>query len=689
MSMPQSVLPLPQSAPSADRIRISTHLKPSHTLLVSSELCTSIRRKLATRFHLTSWAPSLHFEHVDACITDCRSKAIVCSENAEQYNCGISFALVNEHSYLPFESTEQDANLELVTEAELNSDILHLRISARLRALHISEERSDNEPDIVKENAYEILKTLMKYSTDWMVVKDLDHRFALVSDRFLRSHKKGSAEIIGKNDLEIGTQKELVLGDVAKEWSGYWADDDQAIAAKKPIETEHMVIEENALEQTREHVARVPIKNTAGEVIALLVCVSQVNISKINGSMIPTFASRKNLERHPIIKQLDEKRSQAEAQNMRSQSVIKGKNNFIATASHDLRQPLQAISLFIESLEQKIEDVEQKTILSKMKQSSNDLGELLNSILDISKLDANAVSVKKSHFSIAGLLKTIEDEFENKACKKSINLNINSSNSVVHTDNLLLSRILKNLVSNAVKYTKSGSVNLLTEINGDNLIIRVKDTGPGIPKEQYQSVFMEYHQISDQQSQPNFGQGLGLSIVRRLVELLNLDLKLDSEMGRGTQFSLTIPLGNSLKNQPNNLDRTSNKSTESFKLMVIDDNPIVLEAMEAMLTSMDCDAYPAHDIPEALEIIKELEELPDVLIVDYQLADDVTGDLAIAQVRKAANNDIPAIIVTGNTNSALVRKAAESAYRVLNKPVNPDVLLRTISSAVNERHTSA
>jgi len=688
MSMPQSVLPPPESATLADRVRLSTCIKPSYNLLVSSELCTSIQRKLATRFKLTNWTPNQRFEHVDACITDCRSAEIVCSENTELCNCDINFALVNEHSYLPLESTGQDANLELITEAELSSDILYLRISGRLRALHVSKKQSDNEPDIVKENAYEILKTLMKYSTDWMVVKDLDHRFALVTDRFLQSHKKNSAEIIGKNDLEIGTQKELVLGDAAKEWSGYWADDDQAVAIKEPIETEHMVIEENALEQTREHVARVPIKNIAGDVIALLVCVSQVNVSKINGSMIPVFASRKNLERHPIIKQLDDKRSQAEAQNMRSQSVIKGKNNFIATASHDLRQPLQAIGLFIESLEQKIDDVQQTVILSKMKQSSNDLNELLNSILDISKLDANAVSVNKSHFSIAGLLKTIEDEFDNEAFNKSINLHINTSRSVVHTDSLLLSRILKNIVGNAVKYTISGSVNLLTEIDENNLIIRIKDTGPGIPKEQYQSVFTEYHQIFNQQSQSNFGQGLGLSIVKRLVELLNLDLKLDSEMGRGTEFRLTIPLGDSLKNQPNNTERASNKSNESFKLMVIDDNSMVLEAMEEMLISMDCDTYPAHDILEALEIIEELEELPDLLIVDYQLANYVTGDLAIAQVRKAAKKNIPAIIVTGNTNSALVRKAAESAYRVLNKPVNPHVLLRTISSAIKEHHAT-
>lgn len=701
--MPQTILPFHRPHAIADNIRVVPQTQNQYSLLVGDDMCTSTFLQLSAHYNVTHYQPDLPAENYDAIILDCRGQAIAFSENYQSINFDIAFALIDESSYLPLKPTEKDTTLEIISEYELNSDMLALRIEARLRTEAIKNRQSDsndqenlllgvrnnkpdnNEPDIVKENAYEILQALLSYSTDWMVIKDLDHRFALVTDSFLRSHDKVLDEVIGKNDLEIGTPEALVLGDNEQNWTGYWSEDDRAIASQEPCESEQLIKNENALNQLREHVARVPIKNKDGEVIALLVCVTQINTSKFNGDAVSTIASRQNIERSPIIKQLQDDKNKAEAQILQSQSAIKRKNNFIATASHDLRQPLHAIGLFIESLQQQITDAGQQQILSKMKQSSTDLNELLNSILDMSKLDADAVTVDKSHFSIANILKSIEDEFETAARQKSISFNINSSNSFVHTDSLLLSRILRNLISNAVKYTESGSVNLLTEIEGDNLIIRVKDSGPGIPKEQYQAIFLDYHQLPDQHTQPNFGQGLGLSIVKRLVELLKLDISLDSDTGKGTQFSLSVPLGNSSNEQSRERLTTPLQAIDAYKLMVIDDNPTVLESMTDMLSNLNCDAYPALDIPEALEIITELEDLPDLLIVDYQLADGVTADMAIENIRTAANKHIPAIIVTGNTNLSLIRKAAESAYRVLNKPVNPDVLLRTISSAIEHQ----
>ena len=684
MPMLHSHISFPQTVSSPDNLRINSNPKFEHSVLVSDDLCAAIQVKLATRFHVRSVEQNRCLVQCHAYITDCRGTVITSPDNIESIHCDTVFALVDEYSYLPFESSEHDTNLELITEAELSSGILELRISSRLRAMEKETDNSFSDQDMVKANAYEILQTIMKYSTDWMVIKDLDHRFAMVTDRFLNANNKDASDIVGKNDLEIGTAEKLVLGDAENDWPGYWHDDDRVIASQQADETEHMLIEENALEQKHEHVARVPIKNKDGDVIALMVCVTQVTTSKFNGDTVSSLASRQNIVQPPIIKQLDNDRNKAEALNQQTQTAIKRKNNFIATASHDLRQPLHAIGLFIESLEKKIDDSKQRAILSKMKQSTKDLSALLNSILEISKLDAEAVPVNKSHFPIARILESIEDEFENDAIKKSINLNINSCKAVVHTDPLLLSRILKNLVSNAVKYTNAGSVNLITEVDKNDLIIRVKDSGPGIPKEQYQTVFLEYQQLHDQNEQPNFGQGLGLSIVKRLVELLKLDITLESEMGHGAEFAVKVPLGDSHQDQRTDCNRADNKAFDAFKLMVIDDNATVLEAMEEMLSSMNCDAYPAYDIPEALEIINELEELPDLLIVDYQLANGVTGDTAIAQIRKAAKKSIPAIIVTGNTSSTLVRKAAESAFRVLNKPVNPDILLSTINSAVKE-----
>jgi len=655
-----------------------------HSVLVCADICPEIQDLLSSRFTVTRHLSEHQYSSFDAYITDCRGAAISITEKFGLINSEIVLALVDEHSFLPAESSDQDAKLELITEAELGSEILHLRITSRLRSIQPDTTPTNPDKDIVRENAYEILQTFIQHSTDWMVVKDLDHRFALVTDRFLQSHHKDANEVIGKNDLEIGTSKELVLGTSDTDWDGYWASDDRVIASKLPDQFDQMIIRESALEQAREHVSRVPMKNKDGDVFALFVCVTQAYTSNINGDTVSTLTSRRNIDLSPIIKQLDDDKNRAEAQNLESQFAIKRKNNFIATASHDLRQPMHAIGLFIEALHKTMVDSDQKEILSKMKQSSNDLNDLLNSILDISKLDAEAVPVNKSHFAITPLLRSIEDEFETEATAKSIQLHINSSNSVVHTDSLLLSRILKNLVNNAVKYTSSGSVNLITEVDESYLTIRVKDTGPGIPKEQYQSVFIEYHQLANQQAQSNFGQGLGLSIVKRLVDLLKLDISLDSEIGHGTQFTLRVPLGDSLRTQKLDHPVRSLTAVDPYKLMVIEDNETILDAMNEMLTGMGCDVYPALDIPEALEIISELEELPNLLIVDYQLADGVTGDLAIEQICTTAEKEIPAIIVTGNNSSALVRTATASAFRVLSKPVNPDALLRTISSAINE-----
>lgn len=657
------------------------------SILVCTNTTPEIVSTLATRFKVKRYSTDLPPSQYDVCIVNCQGNEISITEEHGQINAKVVFALVDEHSYLPEKHSDKNAELELITEAELDSDILRLRIESRLRTIQIQKRQLSKENDIVKENAYEILQLVMRYSTDWMVVKDLDHRFALVTNRYLENNQKEATEVIGKNDLEIGTPKELVLGSKEKDWEGFWANDNQVIASKIPVESAQLILDENAFGQKQEYVSRVPIQNANGDVIGLFVCIAEAHTANINGDVVSIRTSRREVDLSAIIKKLDDDRSKAEAQNLKSQSDIKRKNNFIATASHDLRQPLHAIGLFIESLQKTEINSKQKEILLKMKKSSSDLNELLNSILDISKLDADAVPVNKTHFAIAPLLKSIEDEFETEAKAKSIHLHINSSSSVVHSDSLLLSRILKNLVSNAVKYTSTGSVNLITEVDDSHLSICIKDTGPGIPKEQYQSVFLEYNQLPNLNAQPNFGQGLGLSIVKRLVELLKLDISLDSEIDQGTQFCLLVPLGDSQKISQSQSPRKNLHFAQSYKLLVVEDNAPVLEAMEEMLTSMDCDTYPAHDISEALEIIHEVEELPDLLIVDYQLAGGVTGDTAIEQIRLAAKKNIPAIIVTGNTNSVLVRKATESAYRVLSKPVNPDALLRSIASAI-EQHES-
>jgi len=665
-----------------------------YSLVVSNDLSPDIYNMLEPRFELTQYVPNMDLNGYDAVFVDCRGVEISCpfKSVSERSNTApdVTVALVDEQSYLPppdpqiGNSYPELSTFELTTEAELNSAVLKLRLDARTRRTIKPANEDRLDATFAKDNAFEMLQAFVQNTTDWIVVKDLNHRFVMVSDRFLKSQNKTAQEVIGKNDLEIGISAELVLGNEEINWKGFWQLDKEVIESGEPSFTEQMDIHENALEQVREQVAKVPLKNTAGDIIGLMVCITQIHTSKFNGKKTTEFASSCDTAISPIIDILDSERSKAIAISQKSQSAFKRKNNFIATASHDLRQPLQAIGLFIESLEHQINNKEQLDTLKKMKQSSNALTELLNGILDISKLDADAVTATKTHFCIAPLLKSLEDEFKTEAARKSLKLHITSSNSFIFTDSLLLVRILRNLLSNAVKYTQSGCVNLNTEIEGDSLLIRIKDSGPGIPKEQYLAIFDEYSQLEDQQSQPNFGMGLGLSIVKRLAVLLDLDISLDSKLDQGTCFTLTVPLGVETSIPADNNKASNLAPLESYRLLIVEDNPLVLDATQEMLTSMNCDAYPAKDIPEALEIINELDELPDILIVDYQLANGITGDTAIKEICKAANEKLPAIIVTGNTNSHVFREATKAAYRVLSKPVNPDGLLETIDSAVKE-----
>ena len=690
---------------------IPVHCKPTHSnsysLIVTCDLSPSIYQKLAKQFQLTQYAPNMNTDGYDAAFVDCRGREIrgveigspiesVTEQTSNTPN--LTLALVDENSHLPAHDANNDhvslaqSTLELTTETELDSRVLKLRLDARRHRKSRSAKSASNEDrldtDFAKNNAFEILRAFVQNTTDWIVVKDLNHRFVMVSDRFLKSQSKTAQDVIGKNDLEIGTSRELVFGDEEKNWKGFWALDNEVINSGKPSYTEHLDIHENALEQVREQVAKVPLKNVDGNIIGLMVCITQVHTSKFNGKKVSEFASPCNTKISPIIDILNSERSKAVAISQQSQTAFRRKNNFIATASHDLRQPLQAIGLFIESLERQISNKKQRATLKKMKQSSNALTDLLNGILDISKLDADAVVASKTHFCIAPLLKSLEDEFKTEAMRKAIKLHVNTTNSFIYTDSLLLVRILRNLVSNAVKYTRSGCVNLNTEIENDSLLIHIKDTGPGIPKEQYLAIFDEYSQLDDQHSQPNFGMGLGLSIVKRLTALLDLDIHLNSKLDHGTLFTLTVPLGVET-NKPTQCKKGDGLAPlESYKLLIVEDNPVVLDATQEMLTSMNCEAYPAKDITEALEIIKELDGLPDLLLVDYQLADGVTGELAIKKICEAAHEQLPAIIVTGNTNNSVFREASKAAYRVLNKPVNPDGLLKTIDSAVKEHRES-
>jgi len=612
----------------------------------------------------------------------------------------VALTIVNTESSLPTDSQQTPTNLTLITESEFGSNSLDLRLQQALLSVKNSAKRTRRtagidtdiaESSIIKENAYEILTNLMSVSNDWIVIKDLDNRFSLVSNRFAQTYNKTISELIGKNDLELGTAPSLVLGTSENNWHGFWADDLDVVKSGEPIVKDHLLIGEDEESETRERSEKIPLKDKNGNVFALLVCVSETK------KQIPkspqhvqvsqnAWENKSNLQLSPVLRQMNEEHTRIQKLNDESQSAYKSKNDFIATSSHDLRQPLHALGMFIESLEKRLSKAEELKLLGKIKQSSQTLNSLLNGILDISRLDGDMVEPKKAHFNIANLLKSINDEFQPLASAKSLTLHTNISNTVVYTDSLLLNRILRNLVSYAIAHTTSGTVNITTEIHAHYLVVSVADTGPGIPENQIEAVFEEYCQLNNPEKEHSKGLGLGLAIVKRLARLLELDVTLESVVNEGSRFSAQVPLGDETALQPlvnNSLDTLH----APYRLLIVDDDTNVLEAMEGMLEDIDCEVYTATNISEALEIITELTNLPDILLVDYQLQKGETGVSAIEEICTLANKEIPAVIITGDTALENLRRADNSAMRVLNKPVSPDNLFKTVNSIMAEEKT--
>jgi len=366
----------------------------------------------------------------------------------------------------------------------------------------------------------------------------------------------------------------------------------------------------------------------------------------------------------------------------------KAKDSFLAAASHDLRQPLHALGLFVSALENKVKLPEGPVILDKIKQSTEALNSLFNSLLDISRLDAGVVEITHQHFYIDDLLHNFNftEEFKEVAAQRNLAFKISPCDSIAHTDYVLLGRILRNLIDNAIVHTREGEVRVSCERKGAHLHIQVADTGPGIPIEEHDSIFSEYYQLNNPERDRSKGLGLGLSIVRRLSDLLDLQLTLHSDSGIGTTFSLAVPVGrvdSVVTRSPKSVVETE-MDFEGVLVLVIDDEKDVRDGMEMMLREVNCTVLSVESDTAAQAVVVQRDLMPALIIADYRLREDKTGDEAIALIRDELNRDIPALIITGDTSPERVREAAQSGTRLLHKPVTPNVLVAAVRELLQD-----
>ncbi|MBI1425422.1 MAG: response regulator [Gammaproteobacteria bacterium] len=390
-----------------------------------------------------------------------------------------------------------------------------------------------------------------------------------------------------------------------------------------------------------------------------------------HGAARETIALR--FENLDLIEQLRHEKQLAENADL-------AKSKFLAAASHDLRQPLHALGLFIAALNERIHRPETRGLMGNINCCVVALEGLFNALLDISKLDAGVVYPQVRNVSLALMFEQLVAEYAPQAEAKGLEWHAPGIAPVVLTDPVLLERILRNLISNAIRYTTRGEVRLTCNVVGNEVCLEVSDTGIGIPVQSQHEVFREFVQLHNPERDRTKGLGLGLAIVQRTAQLLGHRLEMHSTPGVGTSFRLFLPAGDptAVNTDPSGEAQLLAPESRERLVLVIDDEMDVRLAMTTLLESW---GYVAAAFASAEEALATLKRIPDAIIADYRLREERTGVEAIAAIQAHFGAEIPALLVTGDTSIERIRQAKDSGFSFLHKPIAPAKLrsfLRTV-----------
>jgi PAS domain S-box-containing protein len=361
----------------------------------------------------------------------------------------------------------------------------------------------------------------------------------------------------------------------------------------------------------------------------------------------------------------------------------RAKSAFLATASHDLRQPMQTLKILNHALGKMTTDANMLQAIHTQADALHGMTELLNALLDMSKLESGAVKPDIHDCSVKAIFKHLRAQFEQQAQAKGLKLLVDECDDVGRTDPGLLEQLIQNLVANAIRYTKQGLVQLRCLHNGGLIRIEVLDTGIGIPVTQLESIWDEFYQVGKNPHEPKEGWGLGLSIVKRLADLLNHPLEIDSRPGEGSCFAVTIPAGN--KETTRSAETTmipQTTSPEDATVIVIDDNQDVLKANRLLFEVEGYSVLAAASGADALGLLENCERPPNVIVSDFHLANNEKGTDVIRSIRTKLQSEIPAILMTGDTTSIMrdVKDILGNCH-VVSKPADIPTLVALLSNA--------
>jgi len=400
---------------------------------------------------------------------------------------------------------------------------------------------------------------------------------------------------------------------------------------------------------------------------------------QLDGKLFVAAAIRDNTERQQINEALVSAREEADRAN-------RAKSRFLATASHDLRQPIQTIRLLNAAM-LKVASTQMRELLQQQERAIEGMTRMLNALLDISRLESGAIEPVPTQIAVSDVLHQLQSEFDSVASARGIALRIEPAALVVTTDRTLFYQLLQNLVGNAIKYTDRGEVAITCAVGVDALTVTVSDTGIGIPADKLDRIFDEYYQV-DTQGAKRMGVGLGLAIVKEVARLLGFTVKIASRVGEGTQAIVTIPrefLTEAVSNtEPAAVAASPAETTRRSRVMLIEDNDGVRLATELFLKF---EGFPVLSAPSVAEAEKLFETFQpgDLVIADYHLDGRNTGLELLSKLRQQVGFDVPAVVLSGDLPSVLRSlRVPVSHCRFLSKPVDTTALLAAIDELSNE-----
>lgn len=424
-------------------------------------------------------------------------------------------------------------------------------------------------------------------------------------------------------------------------------------------------------------------------VLIVLYLVVSLSASRATARTVLTSINTRfdNLDQYA---ELLEEKALADEAKLSAELANAAKSQFLSAASHDLRQPLHSLRLFSATLLSRMssrQDVaddkyiaEDQRLVRRMDESVTALEGLFEGILDLSRLDAGTYEEQIEHSHLQPIFDQIELAFEPGAKVKNLVFKQDANELVVKTDPQMLGRMLSNLVANAIRYTDEGSVELSAQRNDELVVIKVNDTGIGIPAEEQARVFEEFVQLDNPERDRHQGVGLGLSIVKRLADILDIEIAIETGQDfTGTSFVLFVPVGESTEVTVRTAKQLlPAKNISGLFILIIDDEQSARDALEGLVQGWGATAMLASSRTEALEALAEIDEVPDIVISDYRLRDSETGTGAIKAVREQVGRDIAALLITGDIEAHRLQDINLSGLPVLHKPCNPEKLKESI-----------